>query len=145
MAHGSCGEQFKTAFSCFVKSASEPKGSECVEHFVAMRDCMLRHADEYPDVASEVPSKQTNKKIGTNSKGTNKKGTTKKGTEEISGAKRTTDRLFVGSRQEHEHTVPFSSLLISPSFLSLALFISLPRSLALRDHHRIRTTQTPSL
>lgn len=33
MAHGPCGEEFKTAFSCFVYSKEEPKGMDCIEKF----------------------------------------------------------------------------------------------------------------
>jgi intermembrane space import and assembly protein 40 len=33
MAHGPCGEEFKTAFSCFVYSDQEPKGMDCIEKF----------------------------------------------------------------------------------------------------------------
>jgi intermembrane space import and assembly protein 40 len=33
MAHGTCGEEFKAAFSCFVYSTEEPKGVECIEKF----------------------------------------------------------------------------------------------------------------
>lgn len=33
MAHGTCGDQFKAAFSCFVYSDQEPKGMECIEKF----------------------------------------------------------------------------------------------------------------
>lgn len=33
MAHGPCGEEFKTAFSCFVYSNEEPKGMECIDKF----------------------------------------------------------------------------------------------------------------
>lgn len=33
MADGPCGEQFKTAFSCFVYSNEEPKGMDCIEKF----------------------------------------------------------------------------------------------------------------
>ena len=33
MAHGPCGEEFKTAFSCFVFSEEEPKGMDCIEKF----------------------------------------------------------------------------------------------------------------
>ena len=33
MAHGPCGEEFKTAFSCFVHSEEEPKGMDCIERF----------------------------------------------------------------------------------------------------------------
>lgn len=33
MAHGPCGEEFKTAFSCFVFSEADPKGMDCIEKF----------------------------------------------------------------------------------------------------------------
>lgn len=33
MAHGPCGEEFKSAFSCFVYSEVEPKGMDCIEKF----------------------------------------------------------------------------------------------------------------
>ncbi len=33
MAHGPCGEDFKAAFSCFVFSAEEPKGMDCIDKF----------------------------------------------------------------------------------------------------------------
>jgi intermembrane space import and assembly protein 40 len=33
MAHGPCGEEFKSAFSCFVYSDQEPKGIECIDKF----------------------------------------------------------------------------------------------------------------
>ncbi|KAG5988583.1 hypothetical protein E4U43_004698, partial [Claviceps pusilla] len=33
MAHGPCGEEFKTAFSCFVYSSEEPKGMDCIDKF----------------------------------------------------------------------------------------------------------------
>ncbi|KAL9000454.1 MAG: hypothetical protein Q9169_000971 [Polycauliona sp. 2 TL-2023] len=46
MAHGPCGEQFRTAFSCFVYSKEEPKGMDCIEHFKGMQDCFR----EYPEV-----------------------------------------------------------------------------------------------
>ena len=33
MAHGPCGEEFKTAFSCFVYSEADPKGMDCIDKF----------------------------------------------------------------------------------------------------------------
>lgn len=33
MADGPCGEDFKTAFSCFVYSNEEPKGMDCIDKF----------------------------------------------------------------------------------------------------------------
>ncbi|KAJ2735227.1 Oxidoreductase [Coemansia sp. BCRC 34962] len=51
MAQGTCGEEFKAAFSCFIYSEEEPKGMDCVETFKAMQDCFRRHPEEY---ASEI-------------------------------------------------------------------------------------------
>ena len=42
-----CGEAFKAAFSCFVKSTSEPKGEDCVSLFVEMQRCYLAHPEIY--------------------------------------------------------------------------------------------------
>lgn len=42
-----CGEFFKAAFSCFVASQSEPKGSDCLEKFSAMQECFRAHPDVY--------------------------------------------------------------------------------------------------
>ena len=47
MADGPCGEQFKSAFSCFVFSEAEPKGMDCVEKFKMMQDCFREHPDIY--------------------------------------------------------------------------------------------------
>ncbi|KAJ1965462.1 Oxidoreductase [Dipsacomyces acuminosporus] len=49
MAHGTCGEEFKTAFSCFVYSKEEPKGMDCIEAFKAMQECFRAHPEEYGD------------------------------------------------------------------------------------------------
>ena len=47
MAHGPCGEQFRTAFSCFVFSTEEPKGMDCIEHFKTMQGCFREHPEIY--------------------------------------------------------------------------------------------------
>ncbi|PVU97457.1 hypothetical protein BB561_000560 [Smittium simulii] len=47
MANGTCGEEFKAAFSCFVYSTEEQKGIDCVEKFQAMQDCFRAHPEEY--------------------------------------------------------------------------------------------------
>ncbi|KAK0537746.1 Oxidoreductase [Tilletia horrida] len=49
MAQGSCGEEFKAAFSCFVYSEKEPKGIECVDRFKAMQECFRKHPEEYAE------------------------------------------------------------------------------------------------
>lgn len=48
MASGPCGSQFKEAFSCFHYSAAEVKGSECIDNFRGMQECMQRYPDLYP-------------------------------------------------------------------------------------------------
>lgn len=48
MASGPCGEQFKSAFSCFHYSTEEIKGSDCVDQFRAMQECMQKYPDLYP-------------------------------------------------------------------------------------------------
>ncbi|MCJ1378706.1 Oxidoreductase [Xylographa soralifera] len=47
MAHGPCGEEFRTAFSCFVYSNEEPKGMDCIDRFKGMQDCFRQHPDVY--------------------------------------------------------------------------------------------------
>ena len=49
MAHGPCGEDFKSAFSCFVHSEAEVKGSDCLTQFQAMQDCMVQYPEIYKD------------------------------------------------------------------------------------------------
>ncbi|KAG9332538.1 hypothetical protein JZ751_014636 [Albula glossodonta] len=48
MASGPCGEQFKSAFSCFHYSKEEVKGSDCMEQFRGMQECMQRYPELYP-------------------------------------------------------------------------------------------------
>ncbi|XP_056130623.1 mitochondrial intermembrane space import and assembly protein 40 [Lampris incognitus] len=48
MASGPCGTQFKEAFSCFHYSKEEVKGSECIDHFRNMQECMQRYPELYP-------------------------------------------------------------------------------------------------
>lgn len=48
MASGPCGEQFKAAFSCFHYSTEEVKGSDCVDKFRGMQECMQRYPELYP-------------------------------------------------------------------------------------------------
>lgn len=48
MASGPCGQQFKDAFSCFHYSKEEVKGSECIEYFRGMQECMQKYPELYP-------------------------------------------------------------------------------------------------
>ncbi|KAL6921300.1 hypothetical protein ACHAPO_008178 [Fusarium lateritium] len=69
MADGPCGEEFKTAFSCFVFSEEEPKGMDCIDKFQGMQECFKKYPDIYgaeladdedgaptPDFGDEQPS-----------------------------------------------------------------------------------------
>ncbi|KAL6934018.1 uncharacterized protein HGUI_00792 [Hanseniaspora guilliermondii] len=49
MAHGPCGEEFKSAFSCFIYSEAEPKGVDCVEKFQGMQECFKKHPEIYAE------------------------------------------------------------------------------------------------
>ena len=53
MASGPCGEQFKAAFSCFHYSKEDVKGSDCVNQFWAMQECMQKYPDLYPQEEEE--------------------------------------------------------------------------------------------
>ncbi|KAF2837336.1 hypothetical protein M501DRAFT_995937 [Patellaria atrata CBS 101060] len=47
MANGPCGEEFKTAFSCFVFSTEDPKGMDCIDKFKGMQECFRQYPDIY--------------------------------------------------------------------------------------------------
>ncbi|MGH0144155.1 UNVERIFIED_CONTAM: hypothetical protein FKN15_033814 [Acipenser sinensis] len=65
MASGPCGEQFKSAFSCFHYSEEEVKGSECIEQFRTMQECMQRYPELYPQEEEEEEDKQSNSNANT--------------------------------------------------------------------------------
>lgn len=59
MKDGPCGTKFLCAYECFLRSDSEPKGSDCVEAFVQMHECMNEHPEVYDldDEENEDPAK----------------------------------------------------------------------------------------
>lgn len=62
MASGPCGSQFKEAFSCFHYSKEEVKGSDCIENFRNMQECMQRYPELYPqeeDKDTAAPTSDT--------------------------------------------------------------------------------------
>lgn len=59
MASGPCGTEFKDAFSCFHYSKEEVKGSECLEQFRAMQECMQRYPELYPQEDEKAPLKKS--------------------------------------------------------------------------------------
>jgi intermembrane space import and assembly protein 40 len=61
MASGPCGEQFKSAFSCFHYSTEDIKGSDCVDQFRAMQECMQKYPDLYPQEDEEEEEEEEKK------------------------------------------------------------------------------------
>ncbi|GIZ05243.1 mitochondrial intermembrane space import and assembly protein 40, partial [Caerostris extrusa] len=45
-AIGPCSVEFRESVSCFHKSEADPKGSDCLQEFRDMNDCM----DRYPEL-----------------------------------------------------------------------------------------------
>ncbi|KAG7494821.1 transport protein Sec61 subunit alpha-like 1 [Solea senegalensis] len=58
MASGPCGSQFKEAFSCFHYSKEEVKGSECLDNFRNMQECMQKYPELYPQEEDKESSSQ---------------------------------------------------------------------------------------
>ncbi|XP_022601148.1 mitochondrial intermembrane space import and assembly protein 40-like [Seriola dumerili] len=58
MASGPCGSQFKDAFSCFHYSKEEVKGSECIDYFRNMQECMQKYPELYPQEEDKESSNQ---------------------------------------------------------------------------------------
>ena len=48
MASGPCSDPFKAAFSCFHKSQEDMRGSDCLNQFRDMQECMQRYPELYP-------------------------------------------------------------------------------------------------
>ena len=53
MASGPCGYQFREAFGCFHYSTAESKGSDCIEKFALMQECMSQYPNLYPNHKDE--------------------------------------------------------------------------------------------
>lgn len=48
-----CGDVFKEAFSCFVKSKTDPKGLDCNVQFLAMQKCYAENEEIYKNRAKQ--------------------------------------------------------------------------------------------
>ncbi|KAL6634811.1 hypothetical protein ACP70R_027482 [Stipagrostis hirtigluma subsp. patula] len=44
---GPCGSQFIDAFSCYLKSTKEEKGSDCVNPFIAFQNCIKENKEAF--------------------------------------------------------------------------------------------------
>jgi intermembrane space import and assembly protein 40 len=53
MVQPPCGDKFKLAFSCFVYSKQEPKGSDCIEQFREMQACFQDNPQIYGELADD--------------------------------------------------------------------------------------------
>lgn len=60
MASGPCGAQFKEAFSCFHYSKEEVKGSECIDQFRSMQECMQKFPELYPQEEEKEQAESDN-------------------------------------------------------------------------------------
>ncbi|EES11149.1 hypothetical protein BDA96_06G170600 [Sorghum bicolor] len=47
LKNGPCGGQFVDAFSCFLRSTEEEKGSDCVKPFIALQDCIKANPEAF--------------------------------------------------------------------------------------------------
>jgi mitochondrial intermembrane space import and assembly protein 40 len=57
LPRGPCGDQFKSAFSCFVFSEQEPKGVDCIDAFAQMKLCFSQFPEYYADqLADDTPN-----------------------------------------------------------------------------------------
>ncbi|KAK2353284.1 mitochondrial intermembrane space import and assembly protein [Trifolium repens] len=60
LKNGACGSQFSEAFLCFLKSTSEEKGSDCVNPFVALQNCIKANPNAFSkDILEEDESKES--------------------------------------------------------------------------------------
>ncbi|XP_010777130.1 mitochondrial intermembrane space import and assembly protein 40 [Notothenia coriiceps] len=67
MASGPCGSQFKEAFSCFHYSKEELKGSDCIDNFRGMQECMQKYPELYPQEEDKESSSQAESNSGSGS------------------------------------------------------------------------------
>eukprot|EP00897_Mesotaenium_endlicherianum_P005477 jgi/Mesen1/4958/ME000248S04240 len=44
---GPCGESFVEAFTCYIKSKADEKGSDCIKPFLAMQTCIQAHPEAF--------------------------------------------------------------------------------------------------
>jgi|TARA_B100001540_G_scaffold289119_1_gene284833 intermembrane space import and assembly protein 40 len=50
----SCGESFVEALTCFMRAEESERGEACVEPFVALHACMVKHPDEFEAFTAEL-------------------------------------------------------------------------------------------
>ena len=55
----SCGEGFVEALSCFMRAEESERGAACVEPFVALHACMVKHPEEFEEFTKELVENET--------------------------------------------------------------------------------------
>ncbi|CAN6249450.1 unnamed protein product, partial [Urochloa humidicola] len=61
---GPCGGPFVDAFSCFLRSTEEEKGSDCVNPFIALQDCIKANPEAF---SKEILEEEENDEEADNS------------------------------------------------------------------------------
>ena len=46
LTNGNCGNEFKDAFQCFIKSKHIEKGSDCIDTFNKIQNCLAKYAKD---------------------------------------------------------------------------------------------------
>ncbi|AQK44986.1 Cox19-like CHCH family protein [Zea mays] len=59
LKNGPCGGQFVDAFSCFLRSTEEEKGSDCVKPFITLQDCIKANPEAF---SKEILEEEENEK-----------------------------------------------------------------------------------
>jgi hypothetical protein len=54
LKNGPCGGPFVNAFSCFLRSTKEEKGSDCVKLFITLQDCIKENPEAFSKQILEV-------------------------------------------------------------------------------------------
>ncbi|CAI9097110.1 OLC1v1033432C1 [Oldenlandia corymbosa var. corymbosa] len=61
---GPCGSQFSDAFLCFLKSTAPEKGSDCVQPFVALQNCIKANPSAFSkDILADSETKRDDEDI----------------------------------------------------------------------------------
>ena len=55
----SCGEGFVEALSCVRRAEESERGAACVEPFVALHACMVKHPEEFEEFTKELVENET--------------------------------------------------------------------------------------
>ena len=59
LKNSSCGTGFVTALSCFMRAPEAERGTACVEPFIALHACMVKHPKEFEEFTRELVENET--------------------------------------------------------------------------------------